>query len=63
VSAPPRGGGWSGQETLTAVSSMTKDVCRELFSVPLNLIVTVFPAKPVKLKDFWLYPVAWLRLE
>ncbi len=37
---------WRGQLTLNAVSSMTNDVCSELSSVPVNLIVTELPATP-----------------
>ena len=36
--------GRSSHLTLTAVSSMTNDVCRLEFSVPVNLSVTAWPA-------------------
>src|SRR4051794_38307177 len=42
---------------------MTNDVCSELSSVPVKLIVTVCPANEETLTDFWLYPEALLRLE
>jgi hypothetical protein len=38
--------GWGkGQPVLTAVSSTTNEVCSETSSVPVNLRVTVWPAK------------------
>jgi len=45
------------------VSSTTNDVWSELSSVPLKLIVTVWPASADRLKVFWLYPVALFRFE
>jgi hypothetical protein len=44
---PPAPGGRAvtDQLVLTAVSSMTNEVCSELSSVPVNLRVTVLPAK------------------
>src|SRR5262249_48952501 len=60
---PPTLGSTRTQETLTAVSSITNEVCRETSSVPVNLMVTVCPANAARLNDFWLYPAALLRLE
>ena len=51
------------QLTVSAVSSTTNDVCSEESSVPVNLIVTVWPAKPATLNDFRLYPLALFRFE
>jgi len=34
-----------GSAVLTAVSSTTNEVCSELSSLPVNLSVTVWPAK------------------
>src|SRR3954468_10756853 len=51
------------QLTLSAVSSMTNDVCSEESSVPVNFTVTVCPAKPDTLNDFCAYPVLWFRFE
>jgi hypothetical protein len=42
---------------------MTNDVCSDESSVPVNSRVTVEPANPAMLNDFWLYPVALFRLE
>ncbi len=41
----------STQPTVSAVSSMTNDVCSELSSVPVNVSVTVWPAKPATLNE------------
>src|SRR4051812_15019044 len=66
---PPPREGWrpsrhaSGQLTVSAVSSTTNDVCSELSSVPVKLIVTVCPASEETLNDFCVYPEALLRLE
>src|SRR5690348_3432767 len=38
-------GPWADQLVLTAVSSMTNEVCSEMSSAPVNLSVTVCPAK------------------
>jgi hypothetical protein len=46
-----------------AVSSITNEVCSDTSSVPVNFSVTVCPANADTLNDFWLYPVAWFRLE
>jgi hypothetical protein len=43
-----------GQETVSAVSSTTNDVCSETSSVPVNLRVMVCPAYAARLKLFWL---------
>ncbi len=45
--------GSEGQEVLTAASSITKLVCSEASSVPVNFSVTVWPAKADRSKDFW----------
>jgi len=39
------------QETFNAVSSITKDVCKDESSVPVNFNVTVWPAKLATLND------------
>jgi hypothetical protein len=44
----------SGQDTFSAVSSTTNDVCSEMSSVPVNFSVTVCPANADRLNDFWL---------
>src|SRR4051794_11788924 len=51
------------QPSVSAVSSMTNDVCSELSSVPVKLIVTVCPAKDETFNDRRVYPDALLRLE
>ena len=47
---------------MSAVSSMTNDVCSEESSAPLNEIVTVWPANDDRLNDFCAYPVFLFRL-
>src|SRR3954470_6334869 len=51
-----------GQLTVSAVSSMTNDVSSEESSVPVNLTVTVCPAKAARSYECWVYGPA-LRLE
>ncbi len=41
-----------GQLRVSAVSSTTKEVCRELSSTPLNEMVAVVPASDETSKDF-----------
>ena len=48
------GVGVAGQVMVRAVSSMTNEVCFWLSSVPVNLIVTVCPAKVDALRVFGL---------
>ena len=51
---PTRRCGWerSAQLTVSTVSSITNDVCRETSSVPLNASFTVCPANEERLNDF-----------
>ena len=49
--------------TFKFTSSITNEVCRLESSLAVNLITMVCPMKEFKLNDFWLYPVAWFRLE
>src|SRR5690242_15765944 len=49
--------------TFNAVSSITNEVCSELSSLPVNLIVTVWPMYALRLKLCWVYPVLWFRFE
>src|SRR5438067_2434084 len=51
------------QETVSAVSSTTNEVCSEPSSVPVNFSVTVCPANAFRLNDFGLYPATGFRLE
>ena len=46
-------GPWTDQPVLTAVSSTTNEVCSEESSVPVNLRVTVWPAKLPSEKVCW----------
>ena len=48
---------------MSAVSSITKEVCSEASSAPLNEIVTVWPANDERLNDFCAYPVFLFRFE
>ena len=63
LAGPPTKGPARAQDTLSAVSSTTNEVCNELSSAPMNLTVIVWPAKLARLKDFCVYPVPLLRLE
>src|SRR6266540_107977 len=47
----------------SATSSITKLVCSELSSTPVNLRVTVWPAYEETSNDFWAYPEFLLRFE
>jgi len=52
-----------GQLAVMAVSSMTKEVCSETSSTPVNFRVTVCPANDPTLNERCTYPVALFRFE